>query len=120
MNSTVVFYFSMFVYTAVLIWGLKLLHTSFSDPKSISKLLSDRTDNNNEEKWEPNFSKLAGAIGAIGLASIFIAIGYWVIFTLFLPDGDLSRLEDLGIFFLSGSSLFAPYAFNQLSRIFKS
>jgi hypothetical protein len=35
-------------------------------------------------------------------------------------NGPLEKLKDVGWYFLSGSALFFPYAFNQLSKIFKT
>lgn len=65
-----------------------------------------------------SFSRVAGAFGAIALAAAMIRVSYWLVYALFYKE-DLTVLKNAGWFFLSGSSLFAPYAFNQLSSIFK-
>ena len=109
----VTFILSIIVYTAVLIWGLKLIHKSLEN--KLDKILSEKSGS---QAGTPSFSRLAGAVGAMGLAVALIGIGYWSIYTLF-ADGDLSKLQGLSTYFLSGSALFAPYAFNQLSSIFK-
>jgi hypothetical protein len=46
-----------------------------------------------------------------------LGVGYYMLWSLFTQQSvDLSSI---GTYFLSGSALFAPYAFNQLSSIFK-
>lgn len=122
----IIMYVSLFIYTVVLIWGLRLISKSFKDDGAFLKLLSEDTpepkenshSNNVEPLPKPSFSRLAGAVGSMGLAAVFIGIGYWVIFALF-NNVDLNRLDGLGTYFLSGSALFAPYAFNQLTKVFK-
>jgi hypothetical protein len=121
----IIMYLSLFTYTVVLIWGLKLINKSFENKGTFLKLLSEdqpepKEDNhsNDEPLPKPSFSRLAGAVGSMGLAAVFIGIGYWVIFALF-NNGDLNKLDGLGTYFLSGSALFAPYAFNQLAKVFK-
>jgi hypothetical protein len=107
------FILSIVVYTGVLIWGLKMIHKSMEN--KLPDMLSEKTGS---KAGTPSFSRLAGAVGTMGLAAALIGVGYWSIYTLF-ADGDLSRLQGLSTYFLSGSALFAPYAFNQLSGIFK-
>lgn len=52
-----------------------------------------------------------------GLAVKALGVGYCMLGSLFTQQSvDLSSI---GTYFLSGSALFAPYAFNQLSSIFK-
>ena len=116
----IVMYLSLLVYTFVLIWGLKLITKSFSQPDIFLKLLSEENSNseNSEDIQKPSFSRLAGAIGSIGLAAVFIGIGYWIIYSLF-SGGKLEALDGIGTYFLSGSAIFAPYALNQLGKVFK-
>lgn len=132
-GNTFVMYLSLIVYTFVLIWGLKLVKSAFSEPGTVLKLLSEEnpssapaTEQEVQQQAQqelatppkPSFSRLSGAVGSMGLAAIFIAIGYWVIYALF-NGKNLSDLDGLGIYFLSGSAIFAPYAFNQLGKVFK-
>lgn len=116
-NIEGIFYLSIFVYTALIIWGLKLIQKSLSDPGSFKKVLSEK--NNEDQDVSPSFSRLTGAVGTMGLAAIFIGVGYWVIYAVF-NNLSLIVLQDLGVYFLSGSALFAPYAFNKLAGVFKS
>ena len=121
MHQVVIMYFSLFVYTLVLIWGLRMLKSSFKVEGTLLKLLSEdepHPKNPKDNSPKPSFSRLAGAVGSMGLAAVFIGIGYWVIFALFTGE-DITRLDGLGPYFLSGSALFAPYAFNKLARVFK-
>ncbi|PLX45212.1 MAG: hypothetical protein C0605_01265 [Hyphomicrobiales bacterium] len=57
-------------------------------------------------------------IGSIGLAALFIGIGYWVLFSLFLGPDKLEKLDHLWTFFLAGSAMFLPYAFDRLTKLF--
>lgn len=67
-----------------------------------------------------SYSRVTGALGAIVVTSFFWATGN-VVLNLALGDkpGDIaSLLKAVGVFFLIGSALFLPYAFNQLKTIF--
>lgn len=66
-----------------------------------------------------SYSRVTGAFGAIVMTSFFWAIGN-VVLSLALSDvGQVKPLLDaVGIFFLIGSALFLPYAFNQLKTLF--
>ena len=66
-----------------------------------------------------SFSRTAGAFGAMALAAAVIGVSYWLVYALFYTQ-PLTVLKDASWFFLSGSALFAPYAFNQLSSVFKT
>jgi hypothetical protein len=66
----------------------------------------------------PSFSRVAGALGAVGIAATFVGIGYWALHELYFGD-NLGKISDLSTYFLAGSALFIPYAFNSLSSIFK-
>lgn len=130
--------------SGVLIWGLKLLSQELKKPVSNAagnqnaagkSLLATALSEKNVQSApggapgaapvpgqdQPgSFSRLAGTIGAIGIAATFVGIGYWIIFDLFLNNGgDLTKIGDLKYYFLAGSAMFLPYAFNQLSSIFK-
>jgi hypothetical protein len=121
--------------SGVLIWGLKLLSRELQKPapnaagKSLlAAALSEKSVQGGAQGVVPvpaqdqpgSFSRLAGTIGAIGIAATFVGIGYWIIFDLFLNNGgDLTKIGDLKYYFLAGSAMFLPYAFNQLSSVFK-
>jgi len=70
---------------------------------------------------ETSYSRVAGMVGAIVLACFVWALGNVVLYKAFTAAGEVQALlGGLGTFFLAGASLFAPYAFNQLSAAFKS
>ena len=69
---------------------------------------------------EASFRRVAGAIGAIGIAAAFVSMGYWVLHTLFFDIDNLGKIQGLGTYFLAGSAMFLPYAFNQLASIFRN
>ncbi|MEX3962827.1 hypothetical protein AB4Y42_11510 [Paraburkholderia sp. EG286B] len=67
-----------------------------------------------------SYSRVTGALGAIVVTSFFWATGN-VVLNLALGDkaDDIaSLLKAVWVFFLIGSALFLPYAFNQLKTIF--
>lgn len=66
-----------------------------------------------------SYSRLAGLIGAIVLAIFLWAFGNVVIYlSLTDPKSVTSVLSSISSYFLAGSALFAPYAFNQLRTTF--
>lgn len=71
---------------------------------------------------DPNltsYSRLAGFLGASVMATFFWALGNVVIFKSFTSMQEIhSLLTSLIPYFLSGSSLFLPYAFNQIKSVF--
>ncbi len=133
----IAFILSMASMTFILLWGIKriavALGTSTGNGRSLaSELLSEKVEATPAATpvagaaaaAQPttaqvgSFSRTAGAIGGMALAAAVVGISYWVLYALFY-NGDLARLEGVGTFFLSGSALFAPYAFNKLSKVFK-
>lgn len=73
-----------------------------------------------QSKDNTSYSRVAGLIGSIIIATFFWSIGNVVIFKSFSNVGEVgSFVKDIWPYLLSGSALFAPYAFNQLSSIFK-
>lgn len=112
------FVFVFLLMTSVLMNGLRSLYKMLGSD-DMRGMLTEMGATDDAPK--NSFSRTAGAVGAFGLASVFIGIGYWIVYILFLGDiAQLKDLKDLGIYFLSGSALFAPYAFNQMKTIFKS
>ena len=128
---------AIFALSGVLIWGLKLLSRELQRPDANNKTLLARALSEKPAAAPPtapgagaaaggtqdqpgSFSRTAGAIGAVGIAATFVGIGYWIIFDLFADKGaELTKIGDLKYYFLAGSAMFLPYAFNQLSSIFK-
>lgn len=70
---------------------------------------------------QASYSRVAGMVGATVLGCFLWAVANIVIYKAFAAPNDVpSLLQNIGGFFLAGASLFAPYAFNQLSTTFKS
>ncbi|WP_338503692.1 hypothetical protein V6R86_08460 [Sphingomonas kaistensis] len=68
-----------------------------------------------------SFSRMAGVLGSLVLVAALWALANYMIWAAFWqPNAMPSVLEQTGTFFLAGSSLFAPYAFNQLGSIFRA
>ena len=119
------FYAVLTVMTFVLIWGLRIISraleaTNSSGRPLIKSMLTEPDPAPDLNLVKGSFSRTAGAFGAMGLSIATIGMAYWLIYALFLSVNDLKNIKDAWPFFLSGSALFAPYAFNQLSKIFKS
>ncbi|MBP0496006.1 hypothetical protein [Roseomonas indoligenes] len=124
-DTNTAFWISLILMTVVLLWGLGLIARALLGGPSgdareplIRSMLSEPADQP-AKTVKGSFSRTAGAFGAMGLAASVVGISYWVIFDLFSTNGDnLGKLKDVGWFFLAGSALFAPYAFNRLSKLF--
>lgn len=118
------FYAVLIVMTVVLIWGLRIisraLEATSSSGKPLIKSMLTEPDPGLPDLEKGSFSRTAGAFGAMGLSIATIGMAYWLLYALFISVNDLKNIKDTWPFFLSGSALFAPYAFNQLSKIFKS
>jgi hypothetical protein len=123
-----VFIFTLIVVTSVLIWGLRILQGVLTRPdpdnpnlKFIDKALSEKMlTHSGEQPSEnnvPSSSRLGAAVGVLVLAIMALGVGYYMLWSLFTKQ--TVDLSSVGTYFLSGSALFAPYAFNQLSSIFK-
>ena len=63
-----------------------------------------------------SFSRVAGTLGALTLASLFVATVFWAQYALY-SDASLDEAKKLWPVYLLGSALFAPYAFNRLAQL---
>ena len=113
--------------TSVLIWGLKHVSRELGrvNPTThrtlMAEALSEKDANGNEADEQTSFSRVSGALGAVGIAATFVGIGYWALHGLFFStSSDLGKISSLSTYFLSGSALFLPYAFNTISGIFRA
>ena len=67
-----------------------------------------------------SYSRVTGLIGAVIVTSFFWAMGDLVLVKAFTAPGEVKELlTSVGPFFLAGSALFLPYAFNQLKTVFQ-
>ncbi|MBV8566349.1 MAG: hypothetical protein JO273_12925 [Methylobacteriaceae bacterium] len=68
-----------------------------------------------------SYSRAAGMVGAVVLSGFVWALGNVVLYKGYTAPGDIKELlTGVAPFLLASSTLFAPYAFNQLSEVFKS
>lgn len=68
---------------------------------------------------QTSYSRVAGLIGAVVIASFYWAVGNVILYKAFVePDSVGTFLSGLSTYFLAGASLFLPYAFNQLRDAF--
>lgn len=66
-----------------------------------------------------SYSRVAGFVGATVIATFFWALGNIILYKAFVAPSDIrDLLSSLVTYFLSGASLFLPYAFNQLKSAF--
>jgi len=66
-----------------------------------------------------SYSRVTGLVGAVIITSFFWAIGNVIVFKAFEKVDDIRQITDhVGPFFLIGSALFLPYAFNQIKAAF--
>jgi hypothetical protein len=112
--------------TGVLIWGLKHVSRELGrvNPSTqrtlMAEALSEKEGTQSGSDEKTSFSRVSGALGAIGIAATFVGIGYWALHGLFFGSAsDLGKISSLSTYFLAGSALFIPYAFNRISEIFK-
>jgi hypothetical protein len=120
--------------TGILIWGFRMVSEvlkSTGKPEIdaegkvldspgktfLAQVVSEKNPKKEGDE-KGSFSRISGVIGSIVLAAFFGGVSYWALFTLF-SGGSLDKLSELQTFFLVGSALFAPYAFNQLRSIFQ-
>ena len=130
--SPFVMVFTIIVYTGLIVWGAKKLSLVLNgegerseldadgNPKPVSQMVGLRSaltsDDGDANQLE--ITKISVFLGSIGIAALFVGIGYWIIFSLFLSPEKLQSLESIWIYFLAGSAMFLPYAFDRLSKLF--
>jgi len=117
---------ALVVTTSVLIWAFKIVSKALTEPMTrggtaqeplVYTILAEEPAKPDAPE-KGSFSRTAGIIGAIGMASVTIGIGYWVIYGLFFDTASLDSIKSVGWYYLAGSALFFPYAFNQIASIF--
>ena len=121
--ANITYWLAIVAFTAVLVWGFRMLSKELQqpvrqgagEPTLMRMALSEKA----RDTEEGSFSRVAGAIGAVGIAATFVGISYWVLHTLFFDIGNLTKVEGLATYFLAGSAMFLPYAFNQVASIFR-
>ena len=69
-------------------------------------------------QYDLSYSRVCGSVGMLIMASMLFGLGDYILWAAFFQK-SLELLDKIGSFFLAGSALFAPYAFNQLSSAFQ-
>ena len=64
-------------------------------------------------------SRLIAFMGMVVIVCMFLGIGYYIIWGLFTGIDVAAKLTGIWAYFAAGSSLFAPYAANQLAELLK-
>ena len=108
---------------AVLFWGLRLVSTTLLAPANPSTrpMIAGALTEKNDPNSKTSFSRVAGSIGSVGLAAFITGLGVWVFFAINSDTPDrIKRLNELWPYMGGGAALFAPYAFNQISSIFRN
>jgi hypothetical protein len=128
-QSLILFWLTFAIVTAVLVWGLWLLQKTLAKEDGgqmfMSKALTEKAPTTSAAPGNPpapapevpSYSRVAAAVGTFVLATMVLGMGYYALWSLFTRN--TVDLSSVGSYLLSGSALFAPYAFNQLSSIFK-
>lgn len=66
-----------------------------------------------------SYSRISGLFGSVMISAFFWAFGNIIIWEAFHNPAQIKpTVDSVGTFFLVGSALFLPYAFNQLRLIF--
>jgi hypothetical protein len=120
----ITYWIAVVAQTSILIWGVRLISRELQRDVGggrtfLALALSEKVEPGVGGSELPSFSRVAGALGGVGIAASFVGIGYWILQQLFFA-GDLSKISQLHLYFAAGAALFLPYAFNQLSSIFKT
>ncbi|MEO0328155.1 MAG: hypothetical protein AAF217_06095 [Pseudomonadota bacterium] len=108
---------------AILVWGLRLITSALSyvhtDPDNtpvITQVLSE----GNSGSDKPSFSRIAGLMGAIILSAFSVGLGLFLLIALATDrTGSISIIDEISNYFLAMTAMFAPYAVNQLGRLFQ-
>jgi len=65
-------------------------------------------------------SRLIAFVGMIIISALYLGVGYYTLWALFFGQAqEIENVKQTGTLFLTGSALFAPYAFNKLADVFK-
>ncbi|MBV9635017.1 MAG: hypothetical protein JOZ40_10345 [Methylobacteriaceae bacterium] len=98
-----------------------------ADPAAAQALQAPAADPTAPTPAEPpadegtSYSRAAGMVGAVVLSGFVWALGNVVLYKGFTAPTEIKDLlTGVAPFLLASSTLFAPYAFNQLSEVFKS
>jgi hypothetical protein len=64
-------------------------------------------------------SRLVALLGLLGILSMFLGVGYYILWSLFCKN-TVPQLWEIMRFFYGGAAMFAPYAVNQIRTAFEA
>jgi len=116
---------SVFLWMVLIVYNIStiVLLRAVLSALSFTSMLVEKRDIQESTDTEPtSASRVIAAIGSIILATFLWALGNVVLYKSIVGPGTGigSLLSEIGNFFLVGASLFAPYAFNQLTDVFRT
>ena len=118
---------SLFLWIVIIIYNFStifLLRTVLRSLSFPSMLVEKRVLNDSNSTVPTSASRVIASLGSIILATFLWGLGNVVLYKSIVAtaadSGIKTLLDDIGNFFLAGASLFAPYAFNQLTSVFQS
>ncbi len=109
----------LFQWEILLIFNIPVLAILLALPflKALKVIVSEK-DATGVATGAPSYSRITGLVGGVLVTSLFWAIGNIVLMEIFTKISDVSTIiKAVWPFFLLGSALFLPYAFNQLKSI---
>lgn len=93
---------------------------SFKSALTEKSLINEQALTESERNGVTSYSRVSGLIGAVILATFFWGLGNIILYKAIISPSEITTLlSSVGSFFLAGSSLFVPYAFNQLKGVFQ-
>ena len=95
--------------------------TSMLAEKVVSAEIAKQIAASAEERFVfTSKNRAVGALGAFVMVSFTWALGNIILYkSFYAADQVESIIDSVGTFYLASSALFAPYAFNQLSKAFR-
>ena len=67
-----------------------------------------------------SFSRVTGALGAVGFTAFFVGLGFWVLIRIARDHEAIGpATESLSYFFFAAAAFFFPYAANQLATVLR-
>ena len=121
MQASLFLWIVLIIYNFSTIFLLRIVLRSLSFP---SMLVEKRVLTDSTSTVPTSASRVIASIGSIILATFLWGLGNVVLYKSIISTtadtGIKNLLDDIGNFFLAGAALFAPYAFNQLTSVFRS
>lgn len=114
---------SVAVYVAATVAGLIITYRNRTAFRNITRAKEDHPAEGTTvaalENAPPSFSRISGIVGVAYLLAFCWALGFYILTKVWHdPSATTTVVSGSADFIMTGSALFAPYAFNQLSQVF--